>query len=151
MFWSLILSSSTKCSPSPTTYTQKQLCEYGYSNVEYKSFAMNAPVTSISPRSWYDWLLLFWGSKWSTKLSISRVFTLVTNHIYWYVSQAKQTWHDCSCPHGSTKTALITDTLLPFSAKSMVLCKTAVTTLLTHWSYCSLALNHWIIKLLLYH
>ena len=38
------------------------------------------------------------------------------------------------CPHNT-----------PVSHNSMALCKTAVTPVLTHWSYCSLALSHWII------
>ena len=42
----------------------------------------------------------------------------------------------------------VTVKILPY-IKSMAQCRTAVTPLLTHWSYCSLALNHRYISCLL--
>ena len=52
----------------------------------------------------------------------------------------------CPCHNSCTVMTCKFATLLHLqNHNSMVWCKTAVTPLLTHWSYCSLALNHQII------
>ena len=87
---------------------------------------INSTTSSHEPMLHYCQLgFLEWSKKW-----IKMIIRLAFNKIHWKISSQYQPF--CLGPN-----MFIILIWLPYT-------KTAVTTLVIHWSYCSLALSHWL-------